>query len=587
MNEEQDERQESKNERNIRNNENNILNAAEVAEASGNPIAMAIGRGVKIADKVSGGRATTAQAKMLNRTNKIVPGGRKAQRGLNSLSESGISNKVGDAASKKNFISNQKSGNISNTQKNAVSGNQKDGNTPTDSNNKTSSNTELNFGKDDKDSNTTKGTKKTIWNKLSLKTKLIIIGIGAFLIIATIFIVILITPLMSLGIIDIGSGSGSIGIGYSTNTYLQKVNEECKSIIVDNQAYSLEDYVKGVVSAEAYTTEGIEALKAQAIAARTFAIKKTNNCTTSIENSSYAQNFTSNFVDSAVEATEATEGLVLTYNSEIFMAQYDSFYTGGDYTCDNNGCSVTYNKLPNNETHKVTVSNDYKGYIAGGHGYGMSQVASYQLAKEGQKFDYILKYFYSPSVQINSLKGSGGYTSGLSAGADGFMKRTGAPNSSDSHDIEFYYSDNNISYKTDRSLVGQCTWYAVGRANEILSAANSDLRLERALHAKYWYQDNIDQGANAFSYSPNVEEPKVGAIIVWDSNEFGHVAVVEAVNSDGTIDYSEANISSAKSSTNPYGFRYQSNVSYIGTGEGTISNIWEGYSFIGYIYIIE
>ena len=419
------------------------------------------------------------------------------------------------------------------------------------------------------------------------KKKIILIGICIWLAICTVFIIVLISPLMSLGIIDISGMGGSSGLGYSTNTYLQKVNDECKSIIVDNQAYSLEDYVKGVVSAEAYTSEGIEALKAQAIAARTFAIKRTNNCTTSIENSSAAQNFTTNFADSAVEATEATEGLVLTDNSELIMAQYDSFYTDGDYACDDDGCSVTYTKLPNNETHKVTVSNDYKSYIAGGHGRGMSQVASYQLAKEGYKFDYILKYFYSPSVQISSLRGYGGYTSGLSAGADGFSKRTGAPSNKDTHDIEFYYSDNNASYRANTDLVGQCTWYAVGRANEILSAANSDLRLERAPHAKNWYQDNIEQGASAFSYSPNVEEPKVGAIIVWSSNEFGHVAVVEAVNSDGTIDYSEANINSARSSTNPYGFRYQSNVSYTESGEGTISNIWKGYSFVGYIYVIE
>lgn len=419
------------------------------------------------------------------------------------------------------------------------------------------------------------------------KKKIILIGICIWLAICTVFIIVLISPLMSLGIIDISGMGGSSGLGYSTNTYLQKVNDECKSIIVDNQAYSLEDYVKGVVSAEAYTSEGIEALKAQAIAARTFAIKRTNNCTISIENSSSAQNFTSDFVDSAVEATMATEGLVLTDNSELIMAQYDSFYTDGDYACNDDGCSVTYTKLPNNETHKVTVLNDYKSYIAGGHGRGMSQVASYQLAKEGYKFDYILKYFYSPSVQISSLRGYGGYTSGLSAGADGFSKRTGAPSDKDTHDIEFYYSDNNVSYRSNTDLVGQCTWYAVGRANEILSAANSDLRLERAPHAKNWYQDNIEQGASAFSYSPNVEEPKVGAIIVWSSNEFGHVAVVEAVNSDGTIDYSEANIGTVKSSSNPYGFRYQSNVSYTGTGTGTISNIWEGYTFVGYIYVIE
>ena len=143
--------------------------------------------------------------------------------------------------------------------------------------------------------------KHNLWNRLPKKTKLILIGAGIGLLFNVIFIVVLITPLISLGIIDIGSSGSSNNLGYSTNTYLQKVNKDCSSIIVDNQTYSLEDYVKGVVSAEAYTQENIEALKAQAIAARTFAIKKTNNCTTSIENSSSAQNFTSDFFDLEVE----------------------------------------------------------------------------------------------------------------------------------------------------------------------------------------------------------------------------------------------------------------------------------------------
>lgn len=512
-------------------------------------------------------------------TRNIISSGKKMQHGLNNFGKEHMyNNRKNENLQIENRLKNVDESNAEDENINSL----EDSNISSKQNSKNNDSASLKF-----DIGNSNGMTKLIWKKLPLKIKLIIAGIVACIMLMVIFIIVLISPLMSLGIIDISGMGSSGGLGYSTNTYLQKVNSECKSIIVDNQAYSLEDYVKGVVSAEAYTAEGIEALKAQAIAARTYAIKATNNCKTEIENSSSAQNFTSDFVDSAVEATEATEGLVLTNDSEIILSEYDSFYTDGDYACDDNECSVTYSKIPNNETHKVTISKDYKGYVNGGHGRGMSQVASYQMAAEGKKFDYILKYFYSPSVQISSLNGSGGYTSGLSAGANGFTRRTGAPVSSNSHDKEFYFSDNNVSYRASEDLVGQCTWYAVGRVNEILSAANSDLRLERAFHAKDWYQDNIDQGANAFSYSPNVNEPKVGAIIVWSSEEFGHVAVVEAVNSDGTIDYSEANISSARSDTNPYGFRYQSNVSYTETGEGTISNIWSNYSFVGYIYVIE
>ena len=70
----------------------------------------------------------------------------------------------------------------------------------------------------------------------------------------------------------------------------------------------------------------MEALKAQAIAARTFAISVTNFFQTSIANSSGKQNYTSNPSARAIEAAKATEGLVLTYNSKIFTTMYDSFY---------------------------------------------------------------------------------------------------------------------------------------------------------------------------------------------------------------------------------------------------------------------
>lgn len=52
---------------------------------------------------------------------------------------------------------------------------------------------------------------KTLWKELPLKTKLIFICIGGWLIFTVIFIIILITPLMELGIIDIEGISSNIG----------------------------------------------------------------------------------------------------------------------------------------------------------------------------------------------------------------------------------------------------------------------------------------------------------------------------------------------------------------------------------------
>ena len=67
--------------------------------------------------------------------------------------------------------------------------------------------------------------KQNLWNRLPKKTKLILIGAGIGLLFNVIFIVVLISPLISLGIIDIGDLGSSDNLGYSTNTYLQKVNK--------------------------------------------------------------------------------------------------------------------------------------------------------------------------------------------------------------------------------------------------------------------------------------------------------------------------------------------------------------------------
>lgn len=91
----------SQNQRNAQNNANTIKNAADVAIASKNPYAMAAGGAVKLADKVSGGRASQDLGKKMNTLNKIAPGGRKIQKASNMLAETGAGDAIGKAASMK------------------------------------------------------------------------------------------------------------------------------------------------------------------------------------------------------------------------------------------------------------------------------------------------------------------------------------------------------------------------------------------------------------------------------------------------------------------------------------------------------
>lgn len=171
-----------------------------------------------------------------------------------------------------------------------------------------------------------------------------------------------------------------------------------------------EEYVAGVVSREAYTSEGIEALKAQAVAARTYAIKVTDYCQKTISNSTNAQTFTKNINDAARQAANATAGEVLIdSNGKIFASQYDSFcYDDSDCPDAKKNAdgtyTVTYTKVPNGEKHVVTLSDTAQyGRITHGHGHahGMSQLVSYQMAKEGKSYQEILSYFYSDGVTIS------------------------------------------------------------------------------------------------------------------------------------------------------------------------------------------
>ena len=78
---------------------------------------------------------------------------------------------------------------------------------------------------------------------------------------------------------------------------------------------------------------------------------------------------------------------------------------------------------------------------------------------------------------------------------------------------------------------GNCTWYAWGRAYELLG---SRPQLSTG-NANTWYPRNQSNGAYPYGSTP-----KLGAIACWATGSAGHVAVVEAINDDGTFTISES-----------------------------------------------
>ena len=87
---------------------------------------------------------------------------------------------------------------------------------------------------------------------------------------------------------------------------------------------------------------------------------------------------------------------------------------------------------------------------------------------------------------------------------------------------------------------GNCTWYAWGRAHEILGRPP---QLNRG-HARYWFGNGGPfPGSERFQRG---QTPQVGAIAVWGrgaspNHNYGHVSVVESVDRNGNVRLSGSN----------------------------------------------
>lgn len=254
------------------------------------------------------------------------------------------------------------------------------------------------------------GVASGLWNKMPLKTKLIIIGIIASFLSVILFLILFITPLMELKIIDIeGLGSSSSSISYVNPSYAY-----CESINVDGKLYNLEDYVACVVDAEVgmYLSSGVdEALKLHAINARTNALYYTDGCKKTMKSGLTTQNFNSNPSQAAKKIANETKGIVLKYNNDLFDSQYDTNCAGGNcfdiVVNDDNSYTFTYKSLPLREEKSLTLkdsnytklenlqSNNLKNNI---------QLITLQYASEGKTYQEISDIIYSDSVENIALK---------------------------------------------------------------------------------------------------------------------------------------------------------------------------------------
>lgn len=138
------------------------------------------------------------------------------------------------------------------------------------------------------------------------------------------------------------------------------------------------------------------------------------------------------------------------------------------------------------------------------------------------------------------------------------------------------YSGAIVGSPTDKdcNVLANCVGYAAGRFNEIIGQ-NKFVYLPYPPNAENFYATAQSQGLKVGS------EPALGAIIVWQkgatlnsSDGAGHVAVVEQINSDGSIVTSESGYGCA----NPFWTTKRVKGADGNWGGGT------GYKFLGFIY---
>jgi len=153
----------------------------------------------------------------------------------------------------------------------------------------------------------------------------------------------------------------------------------------------LEEYLLGVVPSEMPSGWNVEAQKAQAIAARSYAlanINKRNSKGYDLKDTPQDQAYggATSETPQTTYAVLSTKGEVLTYDNKIIPAYYHA---------SSGGITKTAGEVWNHDLPYIrSVDGFDKGLKKKGHGVGMSQHGANNLANKGFNARQILNYFY-------------------------------------------------------------------------------------------------------------------------------------------------------------------------------------------------
>lgn len=165
------------------------------------------------------------------------------------------------------------------------------------------------------------------------------------------------------------------------NSLLTVINDVC-----------IENYIQSVLPSEMPSSWNIEALKAQAVAARTYAVAnigKHSKDGFDLVDTQMDQVYlgVSSETENTNNAVLDTLGLVMIYNNKPISAMY--FSAAGGQT------RSSHESLNDNLPYLKSVKSFDDDITPNGHGIGMSQHGAKNLAQMGNDFVQILTHFYT------------------------------------------------------------------------------------------------------------------------------------------------------------------------------------------------
>ena len=187
----------------------------------------------------------------------------------------------------------------------------------------------------------------------------------------------------------------------------------------------LEPYLYGVLPAEIGTKVPFEAMKAQAVAARTYALKNRGKCAGDgfdLDDTTRCEGYEGVDGETAASnaAVDGTRGQILAYQGQMIDAPY-STDSGGMTACDDSG------DCPYLQAVRDGDGADGRDYAADGRYHTWTQTWTPAQLAQTLARDPRTKVAQFMSLTVDGLDASGRITTATAAGADGTLRTVTGP----------------------------------------------------------------------------------------------------------------------------------------------------------------